>query len=295
MFDHDNTPVRTGRAAVNGTSLHYRTAGSGPAVVLLHGVPKTGYHWRYLVPKLTPHYTVVVPDLRGLGDSARPADGYDSATMSEDVAELMATLGHETYAVVGEDWGAVIGYQLAARHRDRVTSLVFAEALFPGFGFEDHTALTAENVASGMHLWHLGFYFQPDVPEMLIAGHERELITYMIKFERSRPDSATPDAIEEYVRCYSMPGGIRAMLAIYRAMLVDAEQNRQAAQRKLDLPVLALGGSAFIGERAESQMRIVAHDVTGLVFDAGHDLAEEVPDEMADALLPFLAKHQQRA
>lgn len=289
MLDHDGTPLRTGRAAVNGTSLHYRTAGAGPAVVLLHGVPKTGYHWRYLVPKLTPEYTVVVPDLRGLGDSARAADGYDSANMSDDVAELMARLGHERYAVIGEDWGAVIGYQLAARHRGDVTALVFAEALFPGFGFEDHTALTPEN-AAGMHLWHLGFYFQPDVPEMLIAGHERELITYMIKFERGRPDTATPDAIEEYVRCYSMPGGIRAMLSIYRAMLVDAEQNRQAARRKLDIPVLALGGSLFIGERAESQLRLMAGDITGHVFDAGHDLAEEVPDELADVVLPFLAK-----
>ncbi|MCL3992093.1 alpha/beta fold hydrolase [Streptomyces lavenduligriseus] len=292
MYDHTTTPLRTGRAAVNGTSLHYRTAGTGPAVVLLHGVPKTGYHWRHLVPKLTPHHTVVVPDLRGLGDSARPADGYDSATMSDDIAELMARLGHETYAVIGEDWGAVIGYQLAARHRDHATALVFAEALLPGFGFEDHTALTPENVSSGMHLWHLGFYFQPDVPEMLIAGHERELITYMIKNERSHPDTATPDAIEEYVRCYSMPGGIRAMLAVYRAMLTDAGQNRQAARRKLDIPVLALGGSAFIGERNESQARHVAHHVTGHVFDAGHDLAEEVPDEMADVILPFLTAHR---
>ncbi len=290
MYDHDGRPVRTGRAGVNGTSLHYRTAGSGPAVVLLHGVPKTGYHWRHLLKRLTPHHTVVVPDLRGLGDSARPAGGYDSVTMSEDVAELMAHLGHERYAVAGEDWGAVIGYQLAARHRERVLALVFAEALFPGFGFEEHTALTPENVAGGMHLWHLGFYFQPDVPEMLISGHERELITYMIKNERTHPDSATPDALEEYVRTYSMPGGIRAMLSIYRAMLVDAEQNRQAARRKLDLPVLALGGSAFIGERNESQLRLMAHDVTGHVFDAGHDLAEEVPDEMADVILPFLAR-----
>ncbi|MFC7996408.1 alpha/beta fold hydrolase [Streptomyces rochei] len=290
MYDHDGAPLRTGRAAVNGTSLHYRTAGSGPAVVLLHGVPKTGYHWRHLVPKLTPHHTVVVPDLRGLGDSARPADGYDSATMSDDVAELMARLGHETYAVTGEDWGAVIGYQLAARHRDRVTSLVFAEALFPGFGFEDHTALTPENV-SGMHLWHLGFYFTPDVPEMLISGHERELITHMIKSERSHPDTATSDAVEEYVRCYSMPGGIRAMLAVYRAMLTDAEQNREAARKKLDIPVLALGGSAFVGERAAEQARLVADDVTGHVFDAGHDLAEEVPDEMAAVVLRFLAAH----
>ncbi|WP_234315671.1 alpha/beta fold hydrolase [Streptomyces albus] len=284
-------PLGTGRAAVNGTSLHYRTGGFGPALVLLHGVPKTSYHWRHLIPKLTDRYTVVAPDLRGLGDSARPADGYDSATMSDDIAALMAHLGHETYAVVGEDWGAVVGYQLAARHRDHVRALVFAEALLPGFGFEDHTALTRENVSSGMHLWHLGFYFQPDVPEMLIAGHERELISYMIKNERSHPDTATPDAIEEYVRCYSMPGGIRAMLAVYRAMLVDAEQNREAARKKLDIPVLALGGSAFIGERNEEMARHVAHDVTGQVFTAGHDLAEEVPDEMAAAVLPFLAGH----
>ncbi|WP_433560012.1 alpha/beta fold hydrolase [Pseudonocardia xinjiangensis] len=290
IVDHQGDPLRTGRATVNGTSLHYRTGGSGPAVVLLHGVPKTSYHWRHLVPRLTAQHTVVVPDLRGLGDSARPADGYDSATMSEDVAALMAHLGHGSYSVIGEDWGAVVGYQLAARHRGEVTALVFAEAFLPGFGFEDRAALTPENVSTGMHLWHLGFYFQPDVPEMLIAGHERELITYMLKNERSYPDTATPEAVDEYVRCYSMPGGIRAMLAIYRAMLVDAEQNRQAARQKLDIPVLALGGSAFIGDRNEAQMLDVAHDVTGHVFDAGHDLAEEVPDEMAAVVVPFLAE-----
>jgi pimeloyl-ACP methyl ester carboxylesterase len=291
ILDHADRPLRTGRAAVNGTRIHYRTGGSGPAVVLLHGVPKTGYHWRHLVPRLTPDHTVVVPDLRGLGDSDHPVAGYDVATMADDVGLLMAELGHETYAVVGEDWGAVVGYLLAASRRDRVLALVFAEALFPGFGFEDHTALTRENVDAGMHLWHLGFYFQPDVPEMLIAGHERELITAMIKGERTYPDTATPDAIEEYVRTYSMPGGIRAMLSIYRNMLVDAEQVREASRTPLDVPVLALGGDAFIGERNETQMRAFTRDVTGRVFAAGHDLAEEVPDEVADAVLPFLRAH----
>lgn len=289
IHDHLGAPVRSGRARVNGTQLHYRTAGSGPAVVLLHGVPKTGFHWRHLVPLLTDSYTVVFPDLRGLGDSDHPADGYDSATMSDDIEALMAHLGHDTYSVLGEDWGAVIGFHLASRHREHVTSLVFVEALMPGFGFEDHTALTEEN-ASGMFLWHLGFYFQPDVPEMLISGHERELITYMIKGERSRPDSATPEAIEEYVRCYSLPGGIRSMLAIYRNMLVDAELNREAARSKLTIPVLALGGDAFVGSRNEDVMRTFAHDVTGHVFDAGHDLAEEVPEEMAEVVRAFLAK-----
>jgi pimeloyl-ACP methyl ester carboxylesterase len=141
-----------------------------------------------------------------------------------------------------------------------------------------------------MFLWHLGFYFAPDVPEMLIAGHERELITYMIKAERNVPDSATPDAIDEYVRCYSMPGGIRAMLGIYRAILLDAEQNREAAKYPLEIPVLALGGSAFVSDGIETQARNFAADVTTHVFDAGHDLAEEVPSEMANVLTSFLAE-----
>jgi pimeloyl-ACP methyl ester carboxylesterase len=288
MVDHQGTPVQSDRAAVNGTSLYYRFAGAGAPVVLLHGIPKTGYHWRHLLPLLSHQHTVIIPDLRGLGDSDHPADGYDSATMSDDIAALMAKLGHATYSVVGEDWGAVIGYQLAVRHPQQVKSLVFAEALVPGFNFEQHTALTPENV-SGMFLWHLGFYFKSDVPEMLIAGHERELITYMIKSERLFPDTATADALEEYVRCYSLPGGIRSMLAVYRAMLLDGEQNRAAAQTKLTLPVLALGGDAFIGARNEDMMKQLAHHVRGHVFHAGHDLAEEVPAEMAAILLPFLA------
>ncbi len=291
MIDHNGAPVRSDRIAVNGTKLHYRFAGEGAPLVLLHGVPKTGFHWRHLLPLLSERYAVVVPDLRGLGDSDHPEGGYDSATMSEDIAELMAKLGHDSYSVVGEDWGAVIGYQLAARHPQRVRALVFAEGLMPGFNFEQHTALTPENV-SGMFLWHLGFYFKPDIPEMLIAGHERELITYMTKAERLFPDTASPDAIEEYVRCYSMPGGIRSMLAVYRAILVDGEQNRESFKTKLDLPVLALGGDAFIGERNESMMKQFAKNVTGHVFHAGHYLAEEVPEEMAAVILPFLAAHQ---
>lgn len=287
--DHAGQPVLTGRAAVNGTSLHYRTAGSGPTVVLLHGVPKTGYHWRHLVPLLTARHTTVVPDLRGLGDSDHPAGGYDAATMSDDIAALMSHLGHESYSVVGEDWGAVVGYQLAARHRDHVRALVFAEALLPGFGFEEHAALTEENMTGGF-MWHLGFFFQPDIPEMLISGHERALLTAMLKHERTYPDTATAAAVDEYVRCYTMPGGIRSMLSIYRAMLVDAEQNRRAAKTMLDIPVLALGGDAFIADRNEAQMRRLAHDVTGRVFRAGHDLAEEVPDEVAGAVLPFLER-----
>jgi hypothetical protein len=127
---------------------------------------------------------------------------------------------------------------------------------------------------------------------MLITGHERELIAYMIKSERLFPDSATADALEEYVRCYSLSGGIRSILAVYRAILVDSEQNRGAASTPLELPVLALGGDAFIGARNEEIMRQLATNVTGHVFHPGHDLAEEVLAEMVAVVLPFLAAQQ---
>ena len=290
ILDHLQQPLRSDKVSVNGVSLYFRTGGSGPALVLLHGVPKTGYHWRKLVPLLTLTHTVVVPDLRGLGDSSHPPDGYDCATMADDVAALMASLGYHHYSVVGEDWGAVVGYQMAARKRDSVKALVFVEALMPGFGFEDHTLLSPENVR-GLYLPHVALYFLPDLPEMLIAGHE--LITSIIKGERVFPETATPDAVDEYVRCYSAPGGIRSMLSIYRAMLVDAEQNREAQKVPLSIPVLALGGDAFIGERNEKVMRLFATDVTGHVFHAGHDLAEEVPHEIAEIMLSFLDKMQE--
>jgi pimeloyl-ACP methyl ester carboxylesterase len=288
IADHHGNTLTTGRTALDGVTLHHHSGGSGPAVVLLHGIPKTGLHWRLLVPWLTPHHTVVVPDLRGFGDSSHPEDGYDVATLADDIAALMAELGHDQYAVVGEDWGAVVGYQLAARHRDQVTGLVFVEALMPGFGFEHHTLLSPANV-KGLYLPHVGLYFADGLPELLIAGHEAELVTATIVGERTVPGTATQEAIDEYVRCYSQPDGIRSMLAVYRAMLVDAELNRRAQEIPLEVPVLALGGSAFIAERNEEVMRLFAKDVTGHVFECGHDPAEEVPDEMAPLVLEFLA------
>jgi hypothetical protein len=138
IVDHQQTPVRHGRLRLStGVRLHYYTAGSGPAVLLQHGIPKTSYYWRKVLPYLSPHFTCVVPDLRGIGDSTHPDSDYSMATVADDMAELMQQLGHEKYHVVGEDWGAAAAYQLAARYRDRVLSLVFQEMLLPGFGLEE--------------------------------------------------------------------------------------------------------------------------------------------------------------
>lgn len=285
--DHNGVPAKHGRAFVNGVRLHYSVAGEGEPLFLLHGVPKTSYHWRRVIPLLTPYYTVIAPDLRGLGDSEHPQGGFDMKNMAEDIAQLATHLGYETFYLVGEDWGASTAYQVAAQYPERVRKLVYQEMILPGFGLEDYSFLTKENVSTYVWLWHINFYNVPDFPELLITGKEREYFNYFIKHETHNPQAITPDALDEYVRCYSSPGGLRSMFAIYRATLEDAEQNHEAAKTKLPMPVLAVGSEYFIGADNERQMREVAEDVRGVILPWGHQLAEEDPEALAEAYLQF--------
>jgi|TARA_B110000971_G_scaffold131671_1_gene134763 pimeloyl-ACP methyl ester carboxylesterase len=288
--DHTGTPVKHGRALVNGVRLHYMTAGQGEPLFLLHGVPKTSYHWRHVIPLLTPHYTVIAPDLRGLGDSEHPQSGFDMANMAKDIADLATHLGYEKFNIAGEDWGASTAYQVAAQWPDRVKKLIYQEMILPGFGLEEYSFLTRENVNTFVWLWHINFYSVPDFPELLITGREREYFNYFIKHETHNPQAITPDALDEYVRCYSSPGGLRSMFNIYRATLDDADQNKKSAMTKLQMPVLAVGSQYFIGEDNERQMREVATNVEAAILPWGHQLAEEDPEGLAKIYLKFLQK-----
>lgn len=288
--DHTGAPVKHGRALVNGVRLHYMTAGQGEPLFLLHGVPKTSYHWRHVIPLLTPHFTVIAPDLRGLGDSEHPPGGFDMKNMAKDIADLATHLGYETFNLAGEDWGASTAYQVAAQWPKRVKKLVYQEMILPGYGLEDYSFLTRENVSTYVWLWHINFYSVPDFPELLITGKEKEYFNYFIKHETHNPQAITPDALDEYVRCYSSPGGLRSMFGIYRATLDDADQNREAAKTKLKMPVLAVGSEYFIGRDNERQMREVAEDVEGVILPWGHQLAEESPEELADIYIKFFSK-----
>lgn len=287
--DHEGNDVTHGREQVNGVRLHYMKAGSGEPLFLLHGVPKTSYHWRHVIPLLTPYYTVIAPDLRGLGDSQHAVSGYDMKNMAKDIAELATRLGYETFFLVGEDWGASTAYQVAAQWPERVKKLVYQEMVLPGYGLEDYSFLTKENVSTYVWLWHINFYSVPDFPELLITGKEREYFSHFIKHETVDPSAITPDALDEYVRCYSAPGGLRSMFEIYRATLTDADQNHESAKTKLTMPVLAVGGEKFIGTDNERQMNEVANDVRGVTLPWGHQLAEECPDALVAEYLKFFS------
>lgn len=208
-------------------------------------IPKTSYYWRKVISHLTPYYTVVVPDLRGFGDSSRPLTGYDMGTVADDMVELMKVLGYDKFHMIGEDWGAAAGYQLAVRHPDRVISLIFQEMMLPGFGLEEWAK--PHSTHAGPHLWQVGFYYVPDLPEFLIAGREKEYFKWFLKCETYDPSQLDDDdAIEEYASKFAQPGGLRGMCAYFREP-ESLKQNHESTKKKLTLPVLAIGAELFKG------------------------------------------------
>lgn len=288
--DHEGNDVRHGRETVNGVRLHYVSAGSGEPLLLLHGVPKTWYYWHRIIPLLTPHYTVITPDVRGFGDSQRPKDGYDMATIAEDTAQLMSRLSFDRFHLAGEDWGAAFAYALAASYPERVKKLSFGEMLLPGFGLEDWSHLKAENVNSDHFLWHVGFFHVRDFPEMLIQGREKLFWSTWMKNETYDPAAITEDCIEEWARCSAAPGGLRAIFEVYRATFENIDQDQKWAERKLTMPVLAVGSQYFIGEETLRQMERVADNVRYVELDCGHSMALERPERLAHELHGFFSE-----
>ena len=270
--------LRHDRARVNGTELHYVTAGEGDPLVLLHGWPQTWYEWREVIPALAAEYRVIAPDLRGLGDSATPRSGYDKRTVATDVRALVADLGFESVALVGHDWGMPTAYAYAAQYRDEVEALAVLEAGLPGVN-EDHKK----------KLWHTRFHEIPDLPERLVAGREELYLSWFYREGAYDPSAIDAEARAEYLRCYSAAGGLRGGFEYYRARDTDAEHNREHAEEPLEMPVLALGGAASFRELPIRDMEAVAADVEGEVVErAGHWIPEERPEYFADRLLGFL-------
>lgn len=283
-----NDPLfRHHHADVGDVMLHYVTAGSGPPVVLLHGWPQTWWEWRHVIPALAATHTVIAPDMRGLGDSSRPLAGYDKQTVAGDIWRLVhEILGHETFLLVGHDWGGPVAYALAAAHPDAVEKLVILDVVVPGCGGD---------FSQGGRRWHHQFHMTPDLPEALVAGREAEYLGWFYRTFCYRPDAIGPDDLAEFLRTYTQPGALRAGFNYYRAIPEDVAANAKTiAAFKLPMPVLALGGGVSYphgrgrGTEPEESLKRVAVNVTGGVIpDCGHFIPEEAPDALNEKLLAF--------
>ena len=268
-------------AEVDGVKLHYLTAGHGPAVILLHGYTQTSRMWRPIMPLLAEKFTVIAPDLPGIGDSGIPSDRLDMKNAAIRIHGLAKSLGVEKARVVGHDIGLMVGYAYAAQFPKETEKLVVMDAFLPGVqGWED--------VYNNPAIWH--FRFSGPTPEALVKGRER---TYFEHFWNNFAADKTRSLPEvdraAYTAAYARPGRMRAGWAYFVSFQQAAKDFAELSKTKLTMPVLAIGGEKANGALLGQQMKIVATDATMVVLkDTGHWVLEEQPKQTTDALLKFL-------
>jgi pimeloyl-ACP methyl ester carboxylesterase len=269
--------------------LHAVTGGEGPPLLLVHGWPQTWYAWRMLMPALARDFSVVAVDQRGIGLSGKPQSGYDTATLAGDLVALMDALGHPRFALYGTDVGMPIAYALAADHRDRVDRLAVSEAPLPGISPSPPLFLPPPLNA---RLWHLAFNQLPKINEQLVTG--REDIFFGAEFDASAGTNKLPDdAVRYYIDTLKDPDHLRGSFEFYRAIPTTIAQNEKRKERRLTLPVLAIGGAESSGEGVGNTMKLAADDVQTVVLPgSGHWVAEQAPEQLLAALTSFLAPYR---
>ncbi|UMO99288.1 alpha/beta fold hydrolase [Amycolatopsis sp. EV170708-02-1] len=270
------------RITVNGIRVNVAVAGSGPAILLLHGFPHTWRVWSEIIGPLAEHHRVIAPDLRGFGDSTRAAEGYDASTLAADVESLLGALGEPGAAVVAIDAGTPVAFLLALRRPDLVRRLVLMESLLgslPG----------AEDFLAGGPPWWFGFHAVPGLGESVLIGHEAEYVDWFLA-SGTLGRGVTPEVRDAFVDAYTGREALRCAFSYYRAMPVSARQIGEAvAARRLTVPTMAIGAHP-VGRALERQLRPVAEDLTAhLLPDCGHIIPLDKPRELLRLLTPFLA------
>jgi pimeloyl-ACP methyl ester carboxylesterase len=275
-----------------GLRQHAVIGGEGPPLLLVHGWPENWYAWRLVMPALARDFEVIAVDQRGMGLTEKPQDGYDAGTLAGDLVALMDALGHDRFAVVGHDTGYIIGYALAADHRDRVARIALAEIPgAPGVSL-DPPLFVPEPINN--RFWHIPFNrVNDELTEKLVRG--REDIFFGYEYAIQGGQKGLPGEVQRYYfDLFSDPDTLRGSFGLYRAWDATIAQNQQRKTRPLTMPVLAIGGAESWGEVPGEGMKPAAADVQTVVIpDTGHWVAEQAPEELLTALSVFLAPYRE--
>ncbi len=274
--------IDSGFAEVNGVRLHYLSAGKGPPVLLLHGYAQTSHMWRPLIPKLAGTRTVIAPDLRGFGGSAKPEAGYDKKTMAQDIHALAKSLGHTRIGIAGHDIGLMVAYAYAAQYPSDVERIALMDAFLPGVGDWKSVWLLRD-------LWH--FHFYGKTPLALVDGRERIYLEHFWNDFAADPSKSVSEADRQvYAAAYAQPGAMRAGFEVFRAFEQDAKDFAGFAETRLQMPMLVLTGENASGEFLIAQGRLVADRVEGVVVrGSGHWLMDEARERVMPKLVSFFA------
>ncbi|HUI59968.1 MAG TPA: alpha/beta hydrolase [Steroidobacteraceae bacterium] len=267
----------------DGAVIHVRVGGKGPAVLLLHGFGDTGDMWQPLAVAIMKDYTVVVPDLRGMGLSSHPDTGYQKKIQAQDMLHVLDSLRIVKIQLVTHDIGNMVGYALAAQAPGRVTRWVVMDAPLPGIGHWDQQL-------SNPKTWHFNFH-GPD-EERLVAGRERIYLDRFYNELSADPKHIDEETREHYAKLYARPHAIHDAFEQFVAFPQDGVDNQAfLAKGKLTMPVLAIGGEKSYGASLADELRFVAADVTSAsIADSGHWLMEEQPQKTVETIVAFLRK-----
>jgi pimeloyl-ACP methyl ester carboxylesterase len=270
-------------ANLSGVKIHYLKAGTGnKTLVLIHGFGDTSHMWIPLFDEFGKDYTIIAPDMRGLGESSRPATGYDKKTIAADIHELVKSLGYKEIDLVGHDIGLMVAYSYAAQYPNEVRKLALLEAPIPGIGD------IWEKIYTTPALWHFHFVNSPIALE-LVKGRERIFLEHFWQTLSPHPETFSEADRRIYARSYAQEGAMRAAFEMFKCFNnQDAEDNRKFATNKLPMPVLTIEGDKAMGGALEIQAKIVANNVTSITFaDTGHWLMEQRPEETKAELKKF--------
>lgn len=270
-------------AEVNGLRMHYLVAGQGDPVVLLHGYTENSHMWLPLMKALAKTHTVVAPDLRGFGQSDKPAEGFTKTVMAQDVHALVLSLGLPRIKIVGHDIGLMVAYAYAAQYPTEVDRIVLMDAFLPGVGDWKDVWLLRD-------LWH--FHFYGKTPLALVKGRERIYFEHFWNdFAADAKHSLSEADRQFYTKAYAQPGAMAAGFEVFRAFAQDAVDFAAYAKTPLPMPMLVLTGEKASGEFLIKQGRLVATNVEGVVVKgSGHWLMEEATDQVVPKLVDFLTR-----
>lgn len=268
-------------AHVNGVNIHYVIGGEGAPLVLIHGFGQNWFMWNRLLPELSKHFTVIAPDLRGSGESDKPADGYDKKTMAVDIHELVKTLGYKSINLVGHDIGLMVAYAYAAQFGEEVSKMALLDALIPGVEPVWKQISTT--------VWHFGFFARP-VAGDIVAGHEREFMTDFWPQVGFVKNPFTKEEADEFIRAFSTKGATTGCFHWFGEFAQDVKDNHEFMKKKLKMPLLAMGGEHFSAPFLATHCRLVAENVAETkIMGSGHWVVQEQTAQVQKGLLDFFA------
>jgi pimeloyl-ACP methyl ester carboxylesterase len=268
---------------VNGVNIHYVIGGKGDPLVLVHGFGQNWYMWNRLLPELSKHFTVIAPDLRGVGESDKPESGYDKKTMATDIHELAKKLGYSSINLAGHDIGLMVAYAYAAQYPNEVKKLALLDALLPGI-----EPVWSQVSASA---WWFGFFSWPASGD-IVKGKEKDFLTNFWPMVCHVKDPFTPEETAEFVRAYAVKDGAKSSFKWFGNFPQDGKDNLVFAKTKLKMPLLAMGGEYFAAAFLKEHSKLVAENVTeSKIAGSGHWLVQENTAQVQKDLLAFfLAK-----